>query len=353
MPLAEELAASGFQIDIAVLNGSTAVPRPQVSSAENTVHYHFLNVGRLDKDSWLAGGKAVAKLRTTIRQRQPDILHAWCGHTSWISLVANWLAGNRQSRRMFYTELWLQPQRRFFRQQFQKWLSDEFETLIVPHPMITADIRELGFQGPVEVLPNRIQPLKSVDRTEARQRIRAQLKLPLDSHLAGTVAPLAPRSRIKDLIWATDLLACVRNDFHLLIFGSGWQLDRLRWFARCTESHRHVHFLGQPTEAREWITGLDFYWHSHLQEPLPCGLLTSMAEGIPAVSVFGPGTDELIRHQVTGFAINTGARDEFARWTKYLIEQAEPGQRLAHQGQQHVQSNFSGSLVEDYLRIYN
>ena len=82
--------------------------------------------------------------------------------------------------------------------------------------------------------------------------------------------------------------------------------------------------------------------------------MSAMAKGIPAISVFGPGSKEIIRHQETGFAVNFGARDEFARWTKYLIEQEESGKQLARQGQTFVQSNFEESkMVDSYVGIYD
>ena len=78
-----------------------------------------------------------------------------------------------------------------------------------------------------------------------------------------------------------------------------------------------------------------------------------MAMGIPAISVFGSATDSIIEHQTTGFATNYGARDEFARWTKYLIEQTEPGDRLARQGRDHVVKNFPfDSMLQGYLELY-
>jgi len=82
--------------------------------------------------------------------------------------------------------------------------------------------------------------------------------------------------------------------------------------------------------------------------------MSAMANGIPSISVYGPGTKEIIRHQETGFAVNFGARDEFARWTKFLIEKPEQAARLARQGQEFVNAQFTKStMVDGYLAIYD
>ena len=78
-----------------------------------------------------------------------------------------------------------------------------------------------------------------------------------------------------------------------------------------------------------------------------------MLSGVPVVSVYGPGTTELIQHQETGFATNVGARDEFARWTKFLLEQSEQGKQLADQGRASLEGKFPVSeMAAAYRDLY-
>jgi len=154
---------------------------------------------------------------------------------------------------------------------------------------------------------------------------------------------------MKDLIWATDLLNCIRDDFHLVIVGEGNQRKNLQRFASFTEAESHVHFL-PPDQAEGLLGALDVYWHSHLIHPLPSSLLCAMASAVPVISVYGDGTEEPILHQQTGMAVNYGARDEFARWTKFLIEKPDAARQLADQGKAHVLENYSlAQTVAGYL----
>ena len=310
--------------------------------------------------------QSVLALRDIVRDWQPDIVHAWGGNSAWVNQIAanlpRFKLPGRQHRDdfsvpIFNTELQLPPKQRIAQRWYEQKFGSPFVATIVPHATARNHLLRRNFSGRIEIIPNRIEPasceVNEVEREAARQSLRKQLNLPPTAKIAGTFAPLIPRTRLKDLIWATDLLTCVRNDFHLLILGNGTQQSRLRRFASLTEAEKHVHFLNDPIEPRTLLNGLDFYWHSHLMEPLPTVLLTAMASEIPVLSVYGQGTQEIIRHQATGFAVNLGARDEFARWTKFLIEQSQPARQLAQQGQAFVAENFTdNSQVDHYRRVW-
>ena len=117
-----------------------------------------------------------------------------------------------------------------------------------------------------------------------------------------------------------------------------------------------MHFIGLPEDTTEIIGALDMFWHSHLHKSVPNGMLSAMAAGVPVVSVLGEETESLIVHQTTGLGVNLGARDEFARWTKYLIEQPDAARQLSEQGRSHVQrlspvDTFVESHIAEYEQI--
>ncbi len=224
----------------------------------------------------------------------------------------------------------------------------QMEKVFVPHQSLKRSVVELGASdGKVAVAPNAAAALP--DRESARTKLLERMGLAgTSSIVAGTAADLVPATRMKDLIWATDLLNCIRDDFHLVIFGDGHQRQNLNRFAGFTEAQTHVHFL-PPEEAVGLIGALDVYWHSHLLYPLASPLLSAMASAVPVISVFGEGTQEIILHQQTAMAVNYGARDEFARWTKFLIEKPDAARQLAEQGKAHVLEKF---LLEQMVSAY-
>ena len=196
------------------------------------------------------------------------------------------------------------------------------------------------------------QHQQSID--QARLELRDRLSMPRDAMVAGAMAHLEPGTRLKDLIWAADLLACIRDDFHFVLFGTGLQLNRLKKFAWQTDAAKRIHFMGLPRNTLRSLLGIDFFWNSHLKTPLDSNVLGTMAEQIPVVSVLGEGMEKVIRSQVTGLATNLGARDEFARWTKFLIEQPEARYQLARQGAEHVRRDFDvNPMLDGFESIYD
>lgn len=359
--LVDSLAQAGHEIHVAVLGERAFEP---TDWADAGIKVYFLNGDDKTPLHTLRDGYYVAReLRKLIHTLSPGIVHSWCGRAELLTLIATkdlpitprWLKPKKPPR-LISTELFLQPEKSLTRKAIENRMNTRVEQLIVPHETVRKHLVDNGHrQTRIDIVPNAAsQPNPEINRDEARRQIRAGMNLPATSFLAGAVAPLAHRSRLKDLVWATDLLTCIGKDFHLLIIGKGSQLWRLKRFAALTEAKEHVHFLGHPDSTDSVLAGLNFYWHSHLLDPLPGPMLSAMANGIPAVSVHGDGTREIIRQQETGFAANLGARDEFARWTKFLIEKPGPALKLARQGQQFVQEQFKvSSMVDRYLAIYN
>lgn len=354
--LADALDIDQWDVHVAVLGEKTFEP---VEWTEFGIQVYFLNGDdRTPLNTIRDGFFVVSELRKLIGKLEPEIIHAWCGVSELLTLLATQDIpfGKRLRRfRLLSTELYRQPDRRFIRRRVEKRLAGRVEKRIVPHVSLKRQLLEKGVpDDQIEVIPNAIASSHTSDRNVARKDLLKTLNLPETAYLAGAVAPLSHRTRLKDLIWATDLLTVIRDDFHFLIIGRGNQLSRLKRFAGLTESRSHVHFLGEPVFPQRMVSGLNFFWHSHLRDPISGILLSAMADGVPAISVYGPGTEEVIRHQQTGFGVNFGARDEFARWTKFLIERTEPAQQLAWQGQDFVHENFSQSrMIEGYRAIYD
>lgn len=375
--LVDGLIARGWEVHVAVLGQRRREPTEWLNAG---IEVSYVNGDDTTPLHSLRDGIFVTKeLRKLIASIAPEMVHAWCGQSRIFMLLATqeWplvdslpdfvgqlVAPQIDPPRLFYTELQLQPRQRFVRELVENKLSLRLERIVVAHSVIADQLIEEGvLPARIETVPPAIPVLPPIQRNTARQALRARLSLPESAYIAGTVAPLQPRSRLKDLVWATDLLACVEPEFqkqidedfefHFVIIGEGSQLHRLKTFASQTEARTHVHFLGLPDEPLEVLLGLDVYWHSHLQDPLPSQLSTAMAIGLPAISVFGPGTEELIEHQSTAFAVNFGARDEFARWTKFLIENPEEAQQLAHQGRNFAaQAAPVAEMVDRMVAIY-
>src|SRR5262249_31791759 len=92
------------------------------------------------------------------------------------------------------------------------------------------------------VIPTGIAPF-AVSWPVRREETLRELRRPANARIIGAVGRLWPQKRVKDLIWAADLLKSTRDDTHLLIVGDGPQRWRLERYGEQSEITDRVHFL--------------------------------------------------------------------------------------------------------------
>jgi glycosyltransferase involved in cell wall biosynthesis len=199
--------------------------------------------------------------------------------------------------------------------------------------------RDSDFQQDGQLAPTlavAVSPPCPGDRPVVRRAVGDFLQIPSDAQWIVTVADLVPENQLKDLIWGLDLLHCIRDDVHLLVIGRGPQLPRLQRFAELTESASQIHWLGLPDDADRIVAAADVYWQAHLNDVVPQGMMLAMAARVPVVSAWGQATAPLVIPQQTAWAVPLGGRDQFARWTKYILENPEATQLMVDQAQRHL-----------------
>ena len=339
---------------------SLAPDRPEWL-VENRIQLHCVNgnpraeptqplAGLGNWDTWTTY-QAARELARLIQQLNPDQLSCWSAQTAWIATLARCWFSNPELKRtqLFYHESYLSPLRQSVTVWQRRLMNRHLEAIEVSHPSIREELLAEGFRQQITVAPiPRVVEEFSIHagdgepfaiQQHCRQRLRSQLALGGNTFLAGAVAPLVPRTRLKDLIWATDLLNVFLDDFHLVIWGTGAQYRDLKRFAAQTAAADHIHFLQQGRAGERELAGLDCFWQAHLLEPGSCTMLKAMSAGVPVIAVAGQGTDEWIRHQQTGFSVNFGARDEFARWTKFIMEQVAAADQVKNQAKRWIEFN--------------
>jgi glycosyltransferase involved in cell wall biosynthesis len=186
-----------------------------------------------------------------------------------------------------------------------------------------------------------------------RQQLLAVLGLPAESRLVALVGRLWPQKRVKDAIWAADLLKVIRDDVHLLVIGDGPQRDRLRRYRDQCLIGDKVHFLGERGDVPRILPHCDVLWSTSGYEGQSNVILEAMAAGVPVVATDIPGTRELVHSGVTGYLVPVGRRAAFAKWTERLLDDAALAARLAAAARDRVQSEFSvEQMVSRHAELY-
>jgi glycosyltransferase involved in cell wall biosynthesis len=213
------------------------------------------------------------------------------------------------------------------------------------------------------VISNGIPPAPAPNAT--RSRILAELGLPDPTFLIGVIGRLAHQKRVKDAIWAVDLLRVFRKDVHLLIVGDGPHRPQLERFSDLVTTDNYVHFLGHRSDVPRLLPHFDLLWSPSAFEGQSNSVMEAMAAGVPVVATDIPGTRDLVVHGETGYLIPTRGRAAqsatvnetvargLAKYTNDLLNDREKALRMGAAGRQRMLEQFSvPHMVAQYAALY-
>lgn len=202
------------------------------------------------------------------------------------------------------------------------------------------------------VIPNGVS-LADAAVASPRAAILKQLGLPPDAKLIAAVGRLWPQKRVKDLIWAADLLKCVRDDVHLLVIGDGPQRWRLEQFCRQCEITEHVHFLGDRNDVLHLLPHCECLWLGSGYEGQSNAILEAMSVGLPVIASDIPGNRDLVVPGITGQLFPVGDRAQLAKLTKHLLEHPAEAQAMGAAGRERVAREFSiPQMISRHAELY-
>jgi glycosyltransferase involved in cell wall biosynthesis len=173
--------------------------------------------------------------------------------------------------------------------------------------------------------PRLLQPIATIRRCRAdvarsRAELRSSLGLAPSAELIGTVCSLEAATGVKHLIWAADLVNCVRDDVRLIVWGQGSQRDQLKRYAGQIGDRHKYHWLGPDADLRRILLGVDLYWQPHRDSRAGGALASALAAGTPAVAVESLVTRKWAADCPSLRLVDWGARDEMARKTLRWFE---------------------------------
>jgi glycosyltransferase involved in cell wall biosynthesis len=204
---------------------------------------------------------------------------------------------------------------------------------------------------PYTVIPAGVADLAG-GRTRAS--LTAELRIPEAAYLLAAVGRLETRSRLKDLIWATDIVKFMRDDVHLLVVGDGPHRARLERFMRQCRVSDKVHFLGDRPDLHEWLGVVDVFLSASERPGQPLALLEAMATGRPVISTEVAGRADLIQDGRNGFLVPLGDRHLLARSIHRLVTDAALRRMLGEQAASLVRDHFSASVaIEHWADTYD
>jgi glycosyltransferase involved in cell wall biosynthesis len=296
-----------------------------------------------------ADPSALFRLRRQLVRLKPDIVHTWLFAANSFGRAAARMA--RVPRIMASercVDLWKTATHFIVDRRLAR-----FTQAITTN---SAGVRDFYAQhgidpGLFRIIPNGCQPGQetAIDRREAFRRLEVapQRKLIL------AVGRLWPQKRYRDLIWAAELLATVREDTTLVIVGDGPQRGELLRHRDALSKPEHVRFAGNRNDVQELLAHADLFWIGSEYEGQSNSVIEAMQAGLPVIASDIPGNRDLVLHDQTGRLVKLGDAGDFARQSNLLLEDREQWKRLGQAARHRIETEFTvEAMVRAHVDLY-
>jgi glycosyltransferase involved in cell wall biosynthesis len=203
----------------------------------------------------------------------------------------------------------------------------------------------------LHVIPNGIDLVRFAPRAEARRRVRAELAIPDDAWVVGTVGRLSPEKDQALLVRAMAPLLDRRR--HLVIVGDGPEHEELRSLITGTWRSEFVHMTGARADVEQLLAAFDVFALTSRSEGLPLVLLEAMATRLPVVAAAVGGIPDVIQSGVTGFLFAAGRREDLRLELMRLFSDPMRARRVGFAGRRAVARRHSVQhMAESYAALY-
>ena len=298
---------------------------------------------------WKLDPQAFWRLKQLVARLRPDLIHTWMFAANTYGFAAARACGITN---IVIAQRCVDPWKSRLQLMIDREMAKRCRAVVVNSEGVRDFyVRHGAPSDLVRLIPNGVAMPSPPETT--RGQLLAELGLPERSRLIGLVGRLWPQKRVKDAIWAADLLKVIRDDVHLLIVGDGPERDRLRRYRDQVCIRGKVHFLGERGDMPRLLPHFDVLWSTSGYEGQSNVILEAMAASVPVVATDIPGTRELVVPNETGCLVPVGDRAAFAKHTDRLLNDDALAARFSSAARQRVQSRFSvEQMVERHARLY-
>jgi glycosyltransferase involved in cell wall biosynthesis len=293
---------------------------------------------------------ALLRLRRELKRLKPQIVHTWLFAANSFGRAAAWMTG---VPRILASERCVDP----WKTEAHYWIDRRLAAITETITTNSSGVRDFyaahGIDpGLFRIIPNGIEPRRtncSIDRDEAFRR----LDVPEGNKLILAVGRLWPQKRYRDLIWAAELLATLRQDITFVILGDGPQRGELLRYRDALTRPDRVRLAGNRTDVAELLPHADLFWIGSEFEGQSNSLIEAMQAGLAVVASDIPGNRDLVIPAETGRLVAVGDAAEFARQSNDLLEHDAERIRLGRAGSSRIAAEFTvEAMVQKHMDLY-
>jgi len=185
-----------------------------------------------------------------------------------------------------------------------------------------------------------------------REAVRAELGIPSEVAVVGTVTRLSPQKAPLDFVDTASQVVAQRQDVHFVIVGDGPLCSDVEARVAALDLAGRVHLVGLRRDIPDLMHSFDVFALSSLWEGLPRVLPQAMAAGLPIVATAVDGNAEAVTDGVNGFLTPPGDPRAMAVSLLRLLEEPSLARRMGEAGRARVGEFDARKMVSDVAGLY-
>jgi glycosyltransferase involved in cell wall biosynthesis len=286
-----------FQIEVAYLVAWKRQLAGQLERLGATVHC-------LGMRSNLGVASMLPRLRRLLRERRIDLVHA---HLPMAGVVAR-LAARGTGVPVVYTEHNLQERYHPATRLANRLTFGMNARVFAVSEAVAGSLRAQGLvkKAAVEVVRSGVPVGEVLAEGNRCAAVRADLGIPREAEVVGTVAVFREQKRLADWIDVARRVCAQRAGVVFLLAGDGPEMPLVRREAARSGLGDRLLVPGFRSDGRAVIGALDLFLMTSAYEGLPIALLEAMALGKPVVATAVGGIPEAVTDGREGFLHGVG-----------------------------------------------
>jgi 1,2-diacylglycerol 3-alpha-glucosyltransferase len=190
---------------------------------------------------------------------------------------------------------------------------------ISPSAGMSAVLRELGVESPIEIVPNGVE-LERFRQVEPLPR--AEFGYNAEDILLIYVGRLGPEKNLEFLIRAFSGVAGALYNVNLLIVGDGPAKEALEQLAAQVGCPHCIHFTGMIDYEHlpSYLAMCDAFVTASVTEVHPLSVIEAMAAGLPVVGIYSPGVGDTVVDGESGYLATEDLPAFTAKLTRLCLQ---------------------------------
>lgn len=194
-------------------------------------------------------------------------------------------------------------------------------------------------------------PVQGISKGGGRENMEAKRKE--KTITIGSLGSFKRQKGYEFLLMAFATLLRKYKNLRLILGGDGYLKADLIKLAKRLSVDKYVVFAGYQKDINRFLSSIDIFVISSIEEGLPMVLLEAMAAGKPVVTTNVGDIGEVIRNEVNGILVQKKNIDQLVAGIARLIDCESVRTEIGHRARETVISKFtSQKMAEKYLEIY-